>query len=217
MQAVIGLTARVDNNAIGDGFQLYLHSFVISASGEWAVVQQGMNPSSHLARRYHWHSAEVRDFTSNPHTAILGWPKGIILNLVDARASHAQQALLNIAKEPVDSSLTEFRKLTMPTHHDVRPQDVDLKRLGAVLAVAHDQELRDFASLLLVEGLGPRTRQSLALIAEVVHGAPSRCNEWFTLWVFSAVPVQELSNGEYLIAFDDAGGVAFDFGVSAAK
>ena len=66
------LTARVDNNAIGDGFQLYLHSFVVNASGEWAVVQQGMNPSSHLARRYHWHSAEVRDFTSNPHAAILG-------------------------------------------------------------------------------------------------------------------------------------------------
>jgi len=171
------LTARVDNNAIGDGFQLYLHSFVVSASGEWAVVQQGMNPSSHLARRYHWHSAEVRDFTSNPHTAILGRPQGIILNLVDARSSYAQQALLNIAKQPVDSSLTEFRKLTLPAHHDVRPQDVDLKRLGAVLAVAHNQELRDFASLLLVEGLGPCTLQSLALIAEVVHGAPSRFSD----------------------------------------
>jgi len=171
------LTARVDNNAIGDGFQLYLHSFVVSASGEWAVVQQGMNPSSHLARRYHWHSAEVRDFTSNPHTAILGWPQGIILNLVDARSSHARQTLLNIVKGPIDSSLREFRKLTMPAHHDVRPQDVDLKRLGAVLAVAHNQELRDFASLLLVEGLGPRTFQSLALIAEVVHGAPSRFSD----------------------------------------
>ena len=171
------LTARVDNNAIGDGFQLYLHSFVVNTAGEWAVVQQGMNPSRRLARRYHWHSADVRDFTSNPHTAILGRPQGIILNLVDAHASQAQQALLNIAKEPVDSSLTEFRNLTMPAHHDVRQQDVDLKRLGAVLAVAHDQELRDFASLLLVEGLGPRTLQSLALIAEVVHGAPSRFSD----------------------------------------
>ena len=136
-----------------------------------------MNPSSHLARRYHWHSQEVRDFTSNPHTAILGQPQGIILNLVDARSSYAQQALLNITNEPVDSALAEFRKLTMPAHHDIRRQDVDLKRLGAVLAVAHDQELRDFASLLLVEGLGPRTLQSLALIAEVVHGAPSRFSD----------------------------------------
>jgi hypothetical protein len=96
---------------------------------------------------------------------------------VDAHASQAQQALLNIAKEPVDTSLTEFRKLTMPAHHDVRQQDVDLKRLGAVLAIAHDRELRDFASLLLVEGLGPRTLQSLALIAEVVHGVPSRFSD----------------------------------------
>jgi len=136
-----------------------------------------MNPSGHLARRYHWHSAEVRDFTSNPHTAILGRPQGIILNLVDARALHAQQTLLDITKQPVDSSLTEFRKLTMPAHHDVRQQDVDLKRLGAVLAVAHDRELRDFASLLLVEGLGPRTLQSLALIAEVVHGTSTRFSD----------------------------------------
>jgi hypothetical protein len=168
------LTARIDNNAIADGFQLYLHSFVLYSSGEWAVIQQGMNPASHFARRYHWHSASVRDFVSEPHTAILGQPQGTILNLVDARAANAQSALLAIAHEPIETSLSEARKLTMPAHHDVRAEDIDLKRLGAVLAVAHDQELRDFASLLLVEGLGPRTLQSLALIAEVVHGAPSR-------------------------------------------
>lgn len=168
------LTARVDNNAIADGFQLYLHSFVITKSGEWAVVQQGMNPENHLARRYHWHSAAVRDFVSDPHAAILGKPQGEILNLVDARAAKAQRALLTIAKEPIEASLQEARKLVMPTHHEVRAKDVDLKRLGAVLAVAHEEDLRDFASLLLLEGLGPRTLQSLALIAEVVHGAPTR-------------------------------------------
>ena len=171
------LTARVDNNAIADGFQLYLHSFVVSRSGDWAVVQQGMSPENRLARRYHWHSAAVRDFVSNPHTAIVGKPQGKILNLVDARASNAQQALLTIAKEPIETSLNHARKLAMPAHHDVRAEDVNLKRLGAVLAAAHDQDLRDFASLLLVEGLGPRTLQSLALIAEVVHGAPSRFSD----------------------------------------
>jgi hypothetical protein len=171
------LTARIDNNAVADGFQLYLHSFVIIQSGEWAVVQQGMNPDSHLARRYHWHSASVHDFVSAPHTAIVGQPQGEILNLVDPHAQKAQSALLTIAKEPVTSSLNEFRKLVMPMHHDVRARDVDLKRLGAVLAVAHEQDLRDFASLLLVEGLGPRTLQSLALIAEVVHGAPARFSD----------------------------------------
>jgi uncharacterized protein len=168
------LTARIDNNAIADGFQLYLHSFVIHKSGEWAVVQQGMNDKNHLARRYHWHSASVRDFVADPHAAILGKPQGVILNLVDSRAAAAQKALITIAGEPVEHSLQAARKLVMPAHHDVRAADVDLKRLGAVLAVAHEQDLRDFASLLLVEGLGPRTLQSLALIAEVVHGAPSR-------------------------------------------
>ena len=171
------LTARIDNNAVADGFQLYLHSFVITQSGEWAVVQQGMNPDSHLARRYHWHSASVRDFVSAPHTAIVGQPQGEILNLVDARAKKAQSALLAITKEPVTSSLNDARKLVMPMHHDVRAKDVDLKRLGAVLAVAHEQDLQDFASLLLVEGLGPRTLQSLSLIAEVVHGAPARFSD----------------------------------------
>jgi hypothetical protein len=171
------LTARIDNNAVADGFQLYLHSFVISRSGEWAVVQQGMNPQNRLARRYHWHSAAVRDFVSDPHTAVVGKPQGTILNLVDARAEKAQQALLTITREPIESSLNDARKLTMPTRHEVRAKDIDLKRLGAVLAVAHQQDLRDFASLLLVEGLGPRTLQSLALIAEVVHGAPSRFSD----------------------------------------
>jgi uncharacterized protein len=171
------LTARIDNNAVADGFQLYLHSFVITQSGEWAVVQQGMNPDSHLARRYHWHSASVRDFVSAPHTAIVGQPQGEILNLVDARAKNAQRALLTIANEPIATALNEARKLIMPMHHDVRARDVNLKRLGAVLAVAHEQDLRDFASLLLVEGLGPRTLQSLALIAEVVHGAPARFSD----------------------------------------
>jgi hypothetical protein len=171
------LTARIDNNAVADGFQLYVHSFVITESGEWAVVQQGMNPESHLARRYHWHSATVRDFVSAPHTAIVGQPQGEILNPVDARAGKAQRALLTIAKEPVTSALKKARQLIMPMHHDVRVKDVDLKRLGAVLTVAYEQDLRDFASLLLVEGLGPRTLQSLALIAEIVHGAPSRFSD----------------------------------------
>ena len=136
-----------------------------------------MNADSRLARRYHWHSKSVRDFTSDPHTAILGQPQGTILNLVDARSRDAQMAMLKTVEQPVTATLDDVRKLTMPAHHDVRAEDVDLKRLGAVLAVAHQRELRDFASLLLVEGLGPRTLQSLALIAEVIHGAPSRFSD----------------------------------------
>jgi hypothetical protein len=168
------LTARIDNNAVADGFQIYLHAFVVTAAGDWTVVQQGMNEASGLARRYHWHSATVRDFTSEPHAAVVGEQQGAILNLVDRGAKPAQSAMLSMVRETPGRTLAEFRKLTMPRHHDVRREDVDLKRLGAVLSVAYEQQFRDFASLLLLKDLGPRTLQSLALIAEVVHGTPTR-------------------------------------------
>ena len=171
------LTAKIDNNCIADGFQIYLHSFVVTAAGEWAVVQQGMNDKSGLARRYHWHSVAVRDFVEEPHSAIAGEHQGIIMNLVDAQAKPARDALLTIARENPDASLDSLRHLTMPRHHDVRAEDVDLKRLGAVLAVAYERDLRGFGDLLLVENLGPRTLQSLALIAEVVHGTPVRFSD----------------------------------------
>ena len=171
------LTARIDNNAIADGFQIYLHNFVISANGEWTVVQQGMNDANGMARRYHWHSASVRDFTCAPHTAIVGESQGVIMNLVDEAAGGAQKAMLSIVKENPDHTLQEANRLLMPRHHEVRAGNVDLKRLGAVLAMAYERDFRDFASLLLLENLGPRTLQSLALIAEVVHGAPVRFSD----------------------------------------
>src|SRR5438105_635361 len=101
------LTARVDNNAIADGFQIYLHGFIVSAAGDWTVVQQGLNDTSGMARRYHWHSASVRDFTSEPHTAIVGEPVGQILNLVDSHAGPAQDAMLAIVHEHPETTLRE--------------------------------------------------------------------------------------------------------------
>jgi hypothetical protein len=172
------LTAKIDNNAIGDGFQLYLHSFIVTSAGDWAVVQQGMNDATGLARRYHWHSPSVRDFTCEPHTGIVGRNEGVILNLTDRRALPAQDALLSISRQNPDATLTEARRLlVMPAHHDVRAKDVDLERLGAVLAVSYERDLRDFASLLLTENLGPRTLQTLSLVAEVIHGTPTRFSD----------------------------------------
>jgi hypothetical protein len=171
------LTARIDNNAIADGFQLYLHAFIVTSDGEWAVVQQGMNGDTGLARRYHWHSASVRDFVAEPHTGIVGEHQGVIMNLVDHAARPAQNALLDLARQHPDATLNDARRLVVPIRHDVRAQDVDLKRLGAVLAVAYERELNDFASLLLLEKLGPRTLQTLSLVAEVVHGTPTRFSD----------------------------------------
>src|SRR5205085_4969931 len=103
------LTARVDNNAVADGFQLYLHSFIVTRQGEWAVVQQGMNEATAMARRYHWHSATVRDFVREPHAAIVGEPQGTIMNLVDRRADAAQAAMLAIARERPERTLAQAR------------------------------------------------------------------------------------------------------------
>lgn len=171
------LTARIDNNAVADGFQLYLHNFILAKNGEWAVVQQGMNDATGLARRYHWHSTTVRDFVSDPHAAIVGEPQGEIVNLVDSHAHPAQGAMLQIVHNRPETTIEDVRHLVLPSHHPVLPENVDLKRLGAVLAVAHESELRDFASLLLLEKLGPRTLQALALVAEVVHGTPTRFSD----------------------------------------
>jgi uncharacterized protein len=168
------LTARVDNNAIADGFQIYLHSFVVTADGEWAVVQQGLNEHNGMARRYHWHSTSVQDFVSEPHSGIVGENLGTIMNLVDTHARPAQNAMLELTQARPEVALGAARHLRMPSHHEVREKNVDLKRLGAVLAVAYERDLHDFAELLLLENLGPRTLQSLALVAEVVHGAPTR-------------------------------------------
>ena len=171
------LTAKIDNGCIADGFQIYLNSFVVTAAGEWAVVQQGMNDATGLARRYHWHSAAVRDFVDEPHTGIVGQPQGEIMNLVDGRAEPARLALLEIAHDLPDRTLEQVRHLKTPDHHDVRVENVDLKRLGSVLAVAYDRDLRTLADLLLVENVGPRTLQTLAMVAEVVHGTPVRFSD----------------------------------------
>jgi hypothetical protein len=171
------LTARIDNNAVADGYQIYLHTLVLSSDGEWTVVQQGMNDLDGMARRYHWHSASVRDYVSNPHSGIVGEHQGTIMNLVDDKAKEAQKAMLAIAEEKPDSTLITARKLLVPRRHEVQARDVDLRRLGAVLAMAYEHEFHDFASLLLLENLGPRTLQSLALIAEVVHGTPTRFSD----------------------------------------
>jgi len=168
------LSAKVDNTAIQDGFQLYLHSFIVSNTGQWSVVQQGMSNLSSTARRYHWHSAALNSFVDDPHTFIYGQNNGYILNMTDKEASGARNGVMQIAAEHPDHMLTEINKLVMPAHHDVRAKDVDLKRLGSVLWLAHEKQPKDFEDLLLLQGLGPRTLQSLALVSEVIHGTPSR-------------------------------------------
>lgn len=168
------LSAKVDNTAIQDGFQLYLHSFIVSNKGEWAVVQQGMNDATGMARRYHWHSPAIKSFVEEPHTFIYGANQGRILNLTDKNADTTRNGILELTKEDPRKLIEDIKHLVMPSHHDVQQKDVDIKRLGSILAVAYEKEGLDMESLLLLEGLGPRTLQSLTLVSEVIHGTPSR-------------------------------------------
>jgi uncharacterized protein len=133
-----------------------------------------MSDKSSTARRYHWHSSELKSFIEEPHTSIYGKNKGKILNMVDKGASGSRNAVLEMSREKPELLLKEISKLFMPSHHDVRTEDVDMKRLGAMLWLAHERRPADFEELLLLEGLGPRTLQSLALVSEVIYGTPSR-------------------------------------------
>lgn len=171
------LSAKVDNTAVQDGFQLYMHSFIVNTEGLWTVVQQGMQNQGTTARRYHWHSSSMESFVDDPHTAICGVNQGTILNMVAKAASPARTALVNMGIEHPSRLLAEIQKmpkLILPNHHDVRAKDVDLKRLGAMLWLTHEKQPGDFEELLLLEGMGPRTLQSMALVSEVIYGTPSR-------------------------------------------
>jgi hypothetical protein len=169
------LSAKVDNTAVQDGYQLYLHNFVLTDEGHWAVIQQGLNNANGMARRYHWHSQELKSFVNDPHKFVIGSNQGMILNLTHQEAHGTRQGILDLTSQQPQVITKEAVKLTMPRHHDVRSQDVNIKRLGSILALLQDQEVvKDFESLLLTKGLGPRTLQSVALVSEVVHGTPTR-------------------------------------------
>jgi hypothetical protein len=167
------LSAKVDNTAVQDGFQLYTHNFIVSNTGQWTVVQQGMHTGDKTARRYHWHSDNLASFTEEPHTGICGINQGQILNLTAAEASATKAGILQFTGENPEMQLKEIQ-LALPAHHDVRAEDINLKRLGAALWLAHEQPPKNFDELLLLQGVGPRTIQSLALVSEVIHGTPSR-------------------------------------------
>lgn len=168
------LSAKVDNTAIQDGYQLYTHNFILSDTGEWTVVQQGMHANNGTARRYHWHSDNLISFTEEPHTGVRGINQGLILNLTAVDAVKTKQHILELTTQPTDLTLSTLRRLKLPSQHNVQAKDVNIKRLGAALWLAHDRQVRSFDELLLLEGVGPRTVQSLALVSEVIHGTPSR-------------------------------------------
>jgi len=191
LATVSRLVAKVDSAAVQDGFDLYLHGFIVTDDGRWTVVQQGMNGDNKLARRYHWLSEGLESFVDDPHSAIEGPGQGTIINLADARAQPSRAAQLDLlsALGP-DKIVREVEKLEgrveaqpliphliMPSHHEVRGSDVISRRLHGALAAAAERGPKDFPDLLLTPGVGTRTVQALAMVAEVMHGAPCRFSD----------------------------------------
>ncbi|MEL7247113.1 MAG: DUF763 domain-containing protein [Bacteroidota bacterium] len=171
------LAAKVDNTALQDGYQLYLHNFVLSDQGDWTVIQQGMKPKDASARRYHWYSGHLESFIREPHSAVCGEQQGEILNLVAESAGPTQQGVLQLTQEKPEHILREIPRLVLPNYYGVKSKDVNLKRLGSILWLAQETETRNFEELLLLKGLGPRTLQSLTLVSEVIHGTSSRFSD----------------------------------------
>jgi hypothetical protein len=189
------LVAKVDSAAVQDGFDLYLHGFIVTDEGKWTVVQQGMNGERRRARRYHWLSEDLKSFVDAPHAAIEGQSEGHIVNLTDRRAEPSRRAQLSLIEELGPDRLAReaaallprqttkrgsgpamplLPHLDLPDHHDVRAQDVIVRRLHGTLAAAAEAGPKDFPELLLVPGVGARTVRSLAMVAEVIHGTPCR-------------------------------------------
>jgi len=190
------LVAKVDSAAVQDGFDLYLHGFIVTDDAKWVVVQQGMNGDRRQARRYHWLSEGLQSFVDSPHAAIEGRGQGQIINLADRRAARSRAGQLDLLNAlgpdglvrevaaiesrgvaPTGPAQPLLPHLVMPTHHDVRESDVNMRRLHGNLAAAADRGPKDFEELLLVPGVGARTVKALAMVAEVVHGTPCRFSD----------------------------------------
>jgi hypothetical protein len=204
------LVAKVDSAAVQDGFDLYLHGFIVTDDGRWVVVQQGMNDERKQARRYHWLSEDLKSFVDAPHAAIEGPGQGRIVNLADRRAEVSRRAQIELLhalgpdaiarefgkieakqigariatpfgqlplqgeKRDANSQLELLPHLMLPDRHEVRGSDIVTRRLHGNLAAAAECGPRDFTELLQVPGVGARTVRALAMVAEVLHGAPCR-------------------------------------------
>ena len=171
------MTAKVDNSALQDGYQLYHHTFLFTINGSWAVVQQGMNESNSYARRYHWLGEAVTDFVCEPHAAICSQGRGEVLNLVARESAPARITITSIATElqpeRVSDNLKRLKTLNLPHRHYLSLQDIHPDRLGKSLGIIYERQPKGFEGLLSLEGVGQKTIRALSLISELVYGVPA--------------------------------------------
>jgi hypothetical protein len=168
------MSAKVDSNALQDGYQIYHHSFIFDRAGRWGVIQQGMNPDTGWARRYHWLCEAGVDFVDEPHAGIISAATTKPLNMVAHESDAARQASAALALENPWKNLLELKKLQrleLPLRHQVLLQDIHPDRIAATLTSAYEAQPQNFEQLLGAQNVGSKTIRALALLSEVIYGA----------------------------------------------
>ena len=170
------MSAKVDSAAVQDGYQLYHHAFFFTPSGDWCVVQQGMNGDNRMARRYHWLSKTIASFVNEPHAAVCADARVPTFNLVAEESAGVRSRSAELAREQprvVLSAIRELPLLSMPRRHAVLLSDVNPQHLERVLLKTYESAPRDFDSLIGLQGVGAHTVRALALVSEVIYGTPA--------------------------------------------
>jgi len=188
------ISAKVDSNLIQAGYQIYHHNFIFTKSGKWNVIQQGMNIESQTARRYHWLSSNVKDFTEEPHTGIISDTRVKPLNLVAKASRNNKEISTELVKEGPKTFLRDIQLISEKSNslvkqkrlpgfcemelkdvefhwHPVLKEKFDLKRLKKTIFFANFQEPQNFEELLALKGVGPKTIRALSLVSEIIYGA----------------------------------------------
>jgi hypothetical protein len=167
------MSAKVDTSALQDGFQIYHHNFIFTSSGNWAVVQQGMNLSLRSARRYHWVSSSLKDFVEEPHSAIVTEQKSNTLDLTAKKSRQTRDLSVDLIKENFSKVIKDLKRLNvldLPQTHPITTRDFNLRRLENIIEKVKEKEPEDFERMLGIQGVGPRTILALALISELIYG-----------------------------------------------
>ena len=194
------ITAKVDSSLIQDNYQIYHHNFIFTESGNWAVIQQGLNIENKTARRYHWLSSNILNpsgsgynFIEEPHSGIISDLKVKPLNLTAKESKKNREISTELIKHPrtflkdiktisqKSNSLIKqkrtkgFCEMTLYDkefyYHPVLKEKFDLKRLEKTILFANSQDPKNFEQLLSIKGIGPKTIRALSLVSEIIHGA----------------------------------------------
>jgi len=169
------ISAKVDNSAVQDGYTLYHHVFLFTPRGYWAVIQQGMNTESRMARRYHWLGENVRDFVVEPHSAICCERMSETLNMVSRKSKGSREISVEIARQYPEETVREIvslQEMSLPERHAIMIEDINPERIHSILLKTYESQPQDFESLLGIKGVGPKTIRALSLISELIYGTP---------------------------------------------